>query len=333
MSYRIFITGTPIAQVATQLLGDRGCILETGEPADTPDDLASKLARFDPDGLIVRQGRITGAVQDAARRLRVICKHGVGTDNIDLVEATRRGIVVLYTPGTNAEAVAEHALALMLSLVRRVPRQDQRIRRGVYDKRDYDGQELMGSTLGLVGFGRVARRLCDLVAPFEMKVLVYDPFCNLQVLPGHVSLVQTLDDLLPQVDVLSLHCPLSPSTRSLIDGRALATMKQGSYVVNTARGGIVDEDQLVEALKSGHLGGAALDVLESEPPATENPLLRLDNVILTPHVAGSSDRSLARMGLQAARNVLAVLDGDRVDPEFVVKGEVDAIRPLNGLAP
>ncbi len=330
MSHRIFITGTPIAEAALQILRNRKCLLEIGEPTDTPDDLVRKLARFDPDGLIVRQGRITAAVQDAPRRLRVICKHGVGTDNIDIEEATKRGIPVLFTPGTNAESVAEHALGLILSLTRRIPQQDRRIRGGVYEKATYDGQELHGKTLGLVGFGHVGRRLCGLVAPFEMTVLVHDPFWTAEPLAGHVSMVQHLEELLPRVDILSLHCPLSPSTKGLINRRTIAMMKRGACLVNTARGGIVDEHDLVEALRSGHVGGAALDVLKQEPPAADSPLFDLDNVVLTPHVSGTSERSMSNMGQQAVRNVLAVLEGESVDPRSVLNGQVLGIAPTDG---
>jgi D-3-phosphoglycerate dehydrogenase len=322
MNHRIFITGTRIADAALHLLHDRQCLVEVGDPKDTPEDLVRKLALFNPDGLIVRQGRITGAVQDAPKRLRVICKHGVGTDNIEVAEATRRGIPVLFTPGTNAESVAEHALALILSLTRRIPLQDRRIRSGVYEKATYDGQELLGATLGLVGFGRIARRLCDLVAPFDVRVLAYHPSCTVEALPGHVAKAQHLEELLPQADVLSLHCPLSPATRGLVDGRTIAMMKRGVYIVNTARGGLIDESDLAEALRSGQIGGAALDVLKDEPPAEGSPLLGLDNVILTPHVGGASDRSMVNMGLQAARNVLAVLEGEPVDLRSVLNGEV-----------
>jgi D-3-phosphoglycerate dehydrogenase len=175
------------------------CVFEIGDPKDTPEDLVQKLAEFDPDGLIVRQGWITGAVQDAPKQLRVICKHGVGTDNIDLAEATKRAIPVLFTPGTNAEAVAEHTLGLILALVRRIPREDRRVRGGTYEKAAYDGRELPGMTLGLVGFGRIAPRLCELVAPFEMKVLAYHPSCTAEPLASHVAKVGHFEQLLPRL--------------------------------------------------------------------------------------------------------------------------------------
>jgi D-3-phosphoglycerate dehydrogenase len=330
MSHRIFITGTRIADIALQLLRDRDCVVEIGDPRDSPEDLARKLARFEPDGLIVRQGRIVGAVQDAAKGLRVICKHGVGTDNIDVAEATRRRIPVLFTPGTNTESVAEHTLGLILSLTRGIPQQDRRIRGGTYEKATYDGRELLGMTLGLVGFGRIARRLCELLAPFEVQVVVYHPSCTIEALAGHVSKAQHLEELLPRADILSLHCPLTSATRGLVNGRTIAQMKKGACIVNTARGGLIDEKHLVEALRSGRLGGAALDVLEDEPAAENSPLLGLDNVILTPHVGGASDRSMTNMGLQAVRNVLAVLEREPVDPRSVLNGEVlDGVRDVH----
>lgn len=321
MSHRIFITGTRIAEPGLQLLRDQGCAFEVGDPKDTPDDLARKLAEFNPDGLIVRQGRITGTVQAAPTRLQVICKHGEGTDNIDVEEATKRGIPVLFTPGTTTEAVAEHALGLILALVRRIPQQDRRMRSGAYEKAAYEGRELLGTTLGLVGFGRIARRLCALVAPFEMKVFVYHPSCTVEPLATHVVKVGHFEELLPQADILSLHCPLTPSTRGLVNQRTLGMMRRGACIVNTARGGIIEESHLIEAIRGGHVGGAALDVLEQEPPAEDSPLLQLENVVLTPHVASASDRSLANMGLQAAKNVLDVLGGEPVDPRCVLNPE------------
>jgi len=305
-----------------QLLRSTGCLVELGDPKDAPDELARKLSRFSPDALIVRQGRITGAVLDAPLNLRVICKHGVGTDNIDVEEATRRRIPVMFTPGTTTQSAAEHTLGLILSLTRRIPYEDRRMRAAVFGKTTYAGQDLFGMTLGLVGFGSIARRLAALVAPFDVKVVAYHPSCTVEALPDHVSKVKHFEDLLPEADILSLHCPLSPATRGLVNKRTIELMKDGAYIVNTARGGLIDESQLFEALSSGRVRGAALDVFEREPPAAGNPLMGLENVILTPHVGGASDRSLAITGLQSVRNVLAVLENEPIDPLHVVNAKV-----------
>lgn len=310
MTYRVFVTAPGLAEEAQAFLQARGCEVRTGEYGDSPEALAARLAEFRPDGLIVRAGRITDLVIDAAPDLRAICKHGVGTDNIDVAAATERGIPVGYTPHANFETLAEHALAMILALLRRLPSYNTRIKRGSFDKKGYDGQALRGKTLGLVGFGRSARRLAELVAPFGVHVLAF----HHSGVPGEttdgVLNVRKLDDLLANADIVSLHCPLTDETRHLIDQRSLGLMKPGAYLVNTARGGLVREDDLVQAIVDGRLAGAALDVFEAEPLAADSPLLALEPVLLSPHVGGVSDVSFRTMGMESAQFVLAVLRGE-----------------------
>ena len=329
MSYRIFITGSGIVEEAQQLLKKEKCIFEIGDPKDGPEDIARKLRIFKPDGIIVRQGNINSEVQDAAQSLKVICKHGVGTDNIDIEAATKRGIPVMYTPLANYESTAEHTLALILSLVRRIPFEDKRIRSGVFVKKQYDGIELQGKTLGLIGFGRIGRRLAELVAPFKMNVVVYHPSCKVENLPQYISKVERVESLFTQADIISIHCQLKPETGNLINKQTIAQMKGGAYLINTARGGIVNEYDLLQALKEKRISGAALDVFEIEPPAVDNPLFKLENVILTPHIAGASDNSLMNMGIEAIKNVLTVLKGASFDIESLVNKEIVDIVPAN----
>lgn len=322
MAYRIFLTGTGIAEQAREALREHGCIVECGDARDSEADLIRKLSAFDPDALIVRQGRITAEVQAAAPGLKVICKHGVGTDNIDIDAATRRGIPVLFTPGTNADAAAEHTLALILSLTRQIPRQDARIRSGIFDKKGYDGLELRGRTVGLIGFGRIARRVAELLAPFHVDVRVYHPSATEEALPRHITKVGGVEEIFRTCDVISLHCPLTDDTRNLIDGEAIARMRRGVLLINTARGGLIDEDALVRALRDGHVGGAALDVFQSEPLPPDHALRDLGTVVLTTHVAGISERSFVNMGMQSVHNVLAALERQPLDPATVVNPEV-----------
>ncbi len=322
MRYRVFVTGSGIIQPAMQALADAGCEVQTGTPADTPADLIAKLQAFNPHALIVRQGKITAAVQKAAPALRVICKHGTGTDNIDIAAATAAGIPVLYTPFANFESVAEHTLALMMALARQIPQEDRRIRNGVFDKKQYGGLELNGKTLGLIGFGKVARRLCELAAPLRMQVLVYHPSAKPEPLPAHITKTADVMTVFREADVLSLHCPLTEQTRHLVNRETLAAMKRGALLVNTARGEIVHEADLLAALESGHLGGAALDVFENEPLPADHPFLKMPQVICTPHVAGASDYSLRNMGLQSVQQVLEVLQGKTPDPVVVVNPQV-----------
>lgn len=180
----------------------------------------------------------------AAQTLRVVCKHGVGTDNIDIEAATALGIPVMFTPFANCESVAEHSLAVILALIRRVALQDRRIRAGVFDKMAYDGVELRGKTLGLVGFGRSARRLCELVAPFGTAVVAYHPSRTEERLPDHVRKVGDVFEVFSAADILSLHCPLTNETRELINEHTIAAMKSGVYLINTSRGGLVNERHL-----------------------------------------------------------------------------------------
>jgi D-3-phosphoglycerate dehydrogenase len=224
----------------------------------------------------------------------------------------------MYTPDANYECVAEHTLGLILSLLRKIPSQDSRIRRGQFDKKGFSGQELLGKTLGLVGFGRIARRLSELVAPFNVPVIVYHPSGTDETLAPHVSKVSSLDEVLRQSDIVSLHLPLLADTRGIIDSNALSKMKKHAYLINTSRGPIVNEKDLIKALHDGRIMGAALDTFEVEPMPADSPLFHLDNVVMTMHTAGNSDASLRNMAMGSARNVLAVLRNQPLDPRLVL---------------
>ncbi len=324
MSYRVLLTGAGVASEARESLLKHGCVIEQGDPEDTVPALVRRLHGFDPHGIIVRQGRITREVQEAAPSLRVICKHGVGVDNIDIEAATERGIPVLFTPDANYETAAEHTLALMLSLVRRIPAEDRRIRSGIFDKRGYGGRGLHGTVLGLIGFGRIGRRVAELVEPFGMRVLVYHPTATDESLPWHIAKVTSVEEVLSEADVVSLHCPLTAETRGLISTRTLGLMKEGAFLVNTSRGGVVEEADLVAAIRAGRIAGAALDVFQEEPLPADHPLLELDAVVVTTHVAGVSDVSFRQMGLEAAGHVLTVLDGRPPDRRALLNPEAPA---------
>lgn len=322
MGYRIFITGSGIAAEAQQLLRDSNCEFAVGEPKDTPEEIAVKVRDFQPHALIVRQGKITGAVMDASEHLKVICKHGVGTDNIDIAAATERSVPVFFTPDANFESTAEHTLAMLLSLARQIPAQDRQIRNGIFDKKQYGGLELTGKTLGLIGFGKIARRLAELVAPFNMSVWVYHPSGKMENLPEYIRKAASPEDVFATADFISLHCPLTPKTRNLINEQSMAMMKNGVCIVNVARGGIINESDLLAALGSGKVRGAALDVFETEPPAMDDPLFKLDNVIVTAHVGGASDNSMKNMGLDAIKNIFSVLNSGEIDQKSLVNPEV-----------
>src|SRR5271154_7070976 len=254
------------------------------------------------DGLIVRSAtKVTSALLDRAEKLRVVGRAGVGVDNVDMDAATHRGVLVMNTPGGNAVSVAEHTLALMLALARSVPQANAAIHAGRWEKTS-SGTELRGKTLGLVGLGRVGSEVARRARALEMKVLAYDPY----VTPAaarelDVELI-SFEELLKRSDVISLHTALSAATEKIINAAALAQMKKGARLINCARGELIDEAALAEALKSGHLSGAALDTFAQEPPKN-SPLIGLPNLIATPHIAGSTAEAQEEVGTAIAVQV------------------------------
>ena len=267
----------------------------------TKETLNAQIA--DADALIVRSAtKVTPELLEKAPRLRVVGRAGVGVDNIDLEEATRRGVLVMSTPGGNAVSVAEHTFALLLALARQVPRLDKAIHEGRWEKSSAAGTEVRGKTLGLIGLGRIGSEVAVRAEAFDMRVLGYDPYISeAAAREVQVELVP-LEKLLAESDFVSLHTALSPATQNLINANTLAQMKQGARLVNAARGELIDEAALAEALKSGKLAGAALDVFVEEPPKN-SPLIGLPNVIATPHVAGSTAEAQEEVGTQVAAQV------------------------------
>ena len=264
----------------------------------TKDNLHKEIA--DADALIVRSAtKVTPDLLDKAPRLRAVGRAGVGVDNIDLEEATRRGVLVMSTPGGNAVSVAEHTFALMLALARQVPRLDRAIHEGRWEKSSAAGTEVRGKTLGLIGLGRIGSEVAIRADAFDMRVVGYDPYISeAAALQMQVELVP-LERLLAESDFVSLHTALSPTTQNLINAKTIAQMKKGARLVNAARGELIDEAALAEALKSGHLAGAAVDVFVEEPPKN-SPLVGLPNLIATPHVAGSTTEAQEEVGTQIA---------------------------------
>jgi D-3-phosphoglycerate dehydrogenase/(S)-sulfolactate dehydrogenase len=250
-----------------------------------------------------------------APRLRAIARAGTGHDAVDLVAATARRIVVSNTPGANADSVAEHAFALLLALARCLVDNDRSIRTGGWPKRAV--RPLRGTTLGIVGLGCCGRAVARRALAFGMRVVGYGR--HAEAIPGLVPL--ELEDLLAESDVVSLHLPLTAATRGLFDRRAFARMRRGALLINTARGELVNGEDLAVSLRSGHLAGAGLDVLSAEPPDPDHPLLSLPNVVLSPHIAGSDATALDAMAEQAARCVVGLHQGLWPEP-FVLNGEL-----------
>lgn len=270
------------------------------------------------DAAILGVDDVSAAALEKADRLKVISRYGVGVDRVDLEAATARGIVVTNTPGGNANAVAELTLAFMLALARNIPRQDRHIR--AEDWSLLKGVELADRTLGMLGMGRIGRRVAELTNVFGMRILFYDPYPPEAEFLGRVGAVSAgIEQVLRESDFISLHLPLTSETRNIIDAQALASMKNGAYIINTARGGLIDETALSIVLESGKIAGAAFDAFESEP-SIGNPLITLENFISTPHIGSSTEQTTLRMGLMSAHNALAVLRGER--PEHVVNPAV-----------
>ncbi len=267
----------------------------------------------DVDGIIVRaNGRVGPRLMDAAPRLKVVGRHGVGVDNIDVAAAVERGIVVVNTPGVMTESVAEHCLGLMLALTKRIVRADKAARQGAWQVRyEYIGDELYGKTLGVVGFGQIGQRVAQLChRALDMPVLYYDVVEYPEAAADLNARRVSLGELLVQADVVSLHVPLLPSTQGLVGEAELRRMKPGAYLINAARGPVVDEAALVTALREGWIAGAGLDVFAVEPASADNPLFTLDDVVVTPHMASHTHEATRRMAMTVVSDVIAVLDGE-----------------------
>jgi D-3-phosphoglycerate dehydrogenase / 2-oxoglutarate reductase len=264
------------------------------------------------EALIVRSStKVTGEMMDRGRKLRVVGRAGVGVDNIDLSGATERGIAVMNSPAGNTVAAAELTMALILSVVRRVAEADRTIRDGKWDRSRLQGVQLKDRTLGLVGAGRIGSEVANRCRAFGMQVVAYDPYLTAERADFLGLSLTDLDQVLRTADVISLHVPLTEETTNLIDDEAIALMKPGAFVVNVSRGGVVDEGALARALAEGRLAGAALDVFETEPLAADDPLLALDNIVLTPHLGASTVEAqelVAREIAVAVRD--ALISGD-----------------------
>lgn len=265
------------------------------------------------EALVVRsRTRVTAEALDGARRLRVIARAGVGVDNIDLEAATRRGILVLNAPEGSTVAAAEHTLAMLLALVRHIPQAHAALRGGTWARERFVGTELAGKTLGVVGLGKIGSQVARRALAFGMRVLAYDPYVTEERARRLGVELGAWEEVLAHSDVLTLHVPLEPDTRALLGARELAAMKPGALLVNCARGGLVDEPALREALDRGHLGGAALDVFAAEPPPPDHPLLSHPRVVATPHLGGSTVEAQRSIAVEVAEQVLAALRGEPV---------------------
>lgn len=302
----VLVTGADIAPEALQILQDYEVIYAGTRPTES--DIVDLVKTHDPVGIIVRYGKITRRVIDQARSLKVISKHGSGIDTIDSEAAKDRGVAVCAAAGANAPAVAEHAIALLLACAKSIPQQNTRMHAGYWDKATHKSIELKGRTIGLIGLGNIGRRVAALCSTLGMKVIAFDPFAQQADSIALVELAQIWSD----ADVISLHCPLTDDNRNMINAQSLAACKKGVILINTARGGLIDEAALLAAVRSGHVYAAGLDSFSQEPPPKDHVLFNETQIILSPHVGGVTGQAYIEMGVESARNLLQYIsDADR----------------------
>ena len=299
----ILVTAADLAPQALALLADYDIVYAGKTP--TEDEVVALCRRHNPVAIIVRYSKVGAAAMDAAPSLKVISKHGSGTDTIDKAAAQARGIEVVAAVGANAAAVAEQALALLLACAKSVPQLNERMHAGHWDKATHKSVELGGRTIGLVGLGAIGLRFAKMADALGMRVLGFDPFAK--NLPDFVQAAD-LETIWRESDAISLHCPLTDDNRDLLDADTLARCKKGVIVVNTARGGLIDEAALLAAVHSGQVRMAGLDSFAVEPMAAGHPFQHQGGFILSPHIGGVTSDAYVNMGLGAARNALAVLN-------------------------
>ncbi|MGB8804164.1 MAG: phosphoglycerate dehydrogenase [Chthoniobacterales bacterium] len=270
-------------------------------------DLAAAIPDF--AALIVRsQTKVTSKILNAAKKLRVVGRAGVGVDNVDVETATRRGVVVLNAPGANTISTAEHTFSLLLSLARNIARADATLKGGAWDRKNLEGVELYNKTLGIIGMGRIGSELSRRAIAFGMRVVAFDPYLSASRARSlQVELVEDLDELLPLADFISLHTPLTAETRHILNAERLPKTKRGVRIINCARGGLIDEQALADAISNGHVAGAALDVFEMEPLPADSPLRKISKLVLTPHLGASTAEAQESVGIEIAQSVRAAL--------------------------
>lgn len=327
MSKTILVTGPDLDPSAAKLAAEHEYELVHTPPYADSAIISEFLRKTAAVGIVSRMGRIDASAMDAAPQLRVISKHGVGVDNIDIEAAAKRGIPVLVATGANAVSVAEHAIALLLTTVKQILPLDAGLRAGRWEKPGFAGRELAGGTLGLMGLGSIAQATGRIARGLGLTLIGFDPYASDTAFESlGVKRCASFEELLASSNFLSLHSPLTEQTRGILNAEAIAQMPEGSYVINTARGGLIDEGALLEAIRSGHLAGAGLDTLAVEPPAQDHPFFAEPRIVLTPHIGGVTRQASARVGVEAVRGIFQVLDDKPIAPERIANRKLLADR-------
>jgi len=306
------LVADPLAEQGMQRIREASGIQADVKTGLKEDQLAATVGEY--DGMIIRSGvKITAKVLANAGKLRVIARAGVGVDNVDLAAATKAGILVMNTPDANTISTAEQTMTLMLALSRHVPKADAHVRENKWERKAFTGKQLAGKTLGIIGLGRVGSAVARRALAFDMKVIAYDPFFSGETaLDGQVALCQTREEVFAQADYLTLHTKMSDETKQMINKDNIAKMKKGVRIINSSRGGVINDADLAEALKSGQVAGAAIDVYVTEPPAPDNPLLTAPNTVLAPHLGASTEEAQLQVTLDAVEILL----------NYLLKGEI-----------
>ena len=317
MSKKVLITSRSFGQVSGKpidILKENGIDFDFKAQPGLLDEqhFLEVIAQY--DGLIIGADSFTAKIMDKAANLKIVCKHGVGLDNIDLEAAKNHNITVTNVPATNSDAVADLTFGLIIDVARKLSFNAAQVKNNQWSK--VIGKDVCNKTLGIIGFGAIGQRVAKRAFGFEMNVLVYDSF--IKELPKDFSWAKqvSFDEILRRSDFLTVHVPLNDATHNLIDAAEMAKMKQGSFIINTARGGIVNEEALYNNLKTGHLSGAGLDVMEQEPPVG-SPLLTLDNVTLVSHIASYSQEAINKVSIVCANNIVKMFNGDPVEHKVV----------------
>ncbi|MBV8840523.1 MAG: hydroxyacid dehydrogenase [Alphaproteobacteria bacterium] len=318
---RVFTVNGPAHKIFNELLGQRSDIRYDILKNDSPDDAATPILAgahaYQTGSSRDELAKKYHAGPDLLRRtqsLLIVSTNGAGYDTVNLKACTEAGVLCVNQAGGNKEAVAEHALAMMLSLTKRIVESDKAIRREILNRTMFMGHDLFGQTVGIVGLGNVGKRLAQLCnGLFSMRVISYDPYVSAEVMRQHKVEKVDLDTLMREADFVSINCPLTDESRGMIGAKQYALMKPSAYFVTTARGSIHDEKALEDALRGKKIAGAGLDVWEKEPPPLDHPLLQFDNVMVSPHTAGVTHEARVNMGRIAAEQMLAALDGKRVE--------------------
>ena len=313
MLHRVLVTDK-LADEGLQLLKSAAGIEVVVDTKLASDPIALKAALAQADGIVIRSGTtLTPEVLEGQTRLKVIVRAGVGVDNIDVPSATRGGIVVMNTPGGNTVSTAEHTVAMILALSRNIPKANESFKAGKWERSKFTGTQVEGKTLGIVGLGRVGLAVAQRARGFDMKVVGFDPFLSAERAQElGIESIPRLDDLWGRCDYITLHTPLSPETRNLIDAKAIEQMKPGVRIINCARGGLIDEAALLAGLDSGHVAGAAIDVFDPEPPPADHPLVKHPKVVVTPHLGASTEEAQVAVAVEAAQLLI----------DFLARGQV-----------